>query len=125
MRIIVITALVIFLTSCSTHELNYDDVAESIGYAEQKFRSKGVVALTSSERNEQVKFRIMVKDKISNEKAKELVEEYINSIESRINDKELFNKSYLITFDIKSEKDGNILVNGKREKGTQDIWWQF
>jgi hypothetical protein len=67
----------------------------------------------------------MVKDRITNENAKELAKEFINTLENQIKEKELFKKSYQITFDFKSEKDENILFNGKRDKKTKDIWWQF
>ena len=125
MRAFFITILLIVLTSCSENKLNFDDVVKSQVLAEKEFNNKGYITATASQQNENVKFRIMVKDSINNEKAKELAKEFINIMENQIKDKELFKKSYLITFDFKSEKDGNILFKGKRDKGTEDIWWQF
>lgn len=125
MRVFYIITLLIFLTSCDVNKLNFDEVVKSQIHAEEEFKRKGYITATSSEQNEYVKFRIMVKDRITNENAKELVEEFIKIMENQIEDKDLFNKSYQLTFDLKSEKDGNILFNGKRDKGTKDIWWQF
>ncbi|WMT39686.1 hypothetical protein RE628_20110 [Paenibacillus sp. D2_2] len=125
MRIFMIIVLAIILTSCSQHEMSFDDVVKSQAHAKEAFKRKGYITATASKQNELVKFRIMVIDKITNDNARELAEEFINLMETQIKDKELFNKRYQITFDIKSEKDGNILFNGKRDKGTTDIWWQF
>jgi hypothetical protein len=125
MKVFFIAILLIVLTSCTETKLNFDEIVKSLALAEKEFNNKGYITATASQQNEYVKFQIMVKDRTTNENAKELAEEFINTIENQIKDKELFKKSYLITFDFKSEKDGNILFNGKRDKGTKDIWWQF
>lgn len=52
--------------------------------AENEFKNKGFTTATSSNQDEYVKFRIMIKDTISNENAKELVEGFIGTIENQI-----------------------------------------
>ncbi|MNL08545.1 hypothetical protein D3C87_1292720 [compost metagenome] len=72
-----------------------------------------------------INFRIMVEDRITNEQAKELVFEFYNEIEKGISEIQLFRETYQIKFDIKSGKDGEILYSGQRNKGEDQIWWQF
>ncbi|WP_438350664.1 hypothetical protein ACP8HI_08490 [Paenibacillus sp. FA6] len=125
MRILLICILTVVLTSCSYNDIDYDEVTKAELYAEKLMVKKGVTAVSSSQSNEYIKFRIMTKDTMNNEEAKKIVGEFIDSFESQIKNKEKFRKIYDITFDIKSEKNGNILFNGKRDKGKGELWWQF
>lgn len=125
MRVFLIVALCFLLSSCNERTLDFDDVVHSQVYTEEAFKLKGFVTATSSKQDDVVKFRIMVKDHVTKEDAKALVQDFIDTMETQIHDKELFIKSYRLTFDLKSEKDGEILFQGKRDKGTRDLWWQF
>jgi hypothetical protein len=125
MKVILIILLLIILSSCNKNNVDPNEVIKSLVLAEKHLNNKGFVTASSSESNKYIKFRIMVKDRITNEEAKKVIGEFIGTMESNIKDKELFKDTYYMTFDIKSEKDGNVLFNGKRDKGNIDIWWQF
>jgi hypothetical protein len=125
MKVVLIILLLIILSSCNKNNVDPNEVIKSLVLAEKHLNNKGFVTASSSESNKYIKFRIMVKDRITNEEAKKVIGEFIGTMESNIKDKELFKDTYYMTFDIKSEKDGNVLFNGKRDKGNIDIWWQF
>jgi hypothetical protein len=125
MKVVLIILLLIILSSCNKNNVDPNEVIKSLVLAEKHLNNKGFVTASSSESNKYIKFRIMVKDRITNEEAKKVIGEFIGTMESNIKDKELFKNTYYMTFDIKSEKDGNVLFNGKRDKGNIDIWWQF
>jgi 8-oxo-dGTP pyrophosphatase MutT (NUDIX family) len=127
MRTLIIFCLIFFISSCSNRndDVDFNEIVKAQGYAEQKMREKGVVTATSSQSNDYVKFRLMTPDSLTNDEAKELVQEFITLLEEPIKSKDSFNQEYYLLFDIKSEKDGRILYNGKRDKGNTDLWWQF
>jgi hypothetical protein len=125
MKVVLIILILLVLSSCTKNNVDPNEVIKSLVLAEKHLNNMGFITASSSESNKFIKFRIMVKDKITNEDAKKLIGEFIGTMESNIKDKELFKDTYYMIFDIKSEKDGNILFNGKRDKGNIDIWWQF
>jgi len=56
-----------------------------------------------------INFRILVEDRLTNEQAKSLVFNFFDEIEQGISKKDFFRKIYQINFDIKPEKEGEIL----------------
>jgi hypothetical protein len=121
----ILIIIMLLLTACNAGHLDFNEIAQAQGYAEQKMKEKGIITATSSKSNDYVKFRIMSKDRLNNEDGRQLIDDFINLLEERIGDKDLFNRDYKLTFDIKSGIDGKILYKGKRDKGSKEIWWQF
>jgi hypothetical protein len=107
---------------CNNSNSSLDDVGDALSHAEKTMRDKGLITASSFQPNEYAKFRIMAGNNTSKEEAKQLVEDFIRTFESRLIDKEKFYKTHEIIFDIKSDKDGKILFSGKKD---QEIWWQF
>ncbi|WP_373233085.1 hypothetical protein [Cohnella sp.] len=126
MKYIVLNLLIIsiFLCSfgCTNSNITIDEAGDALGYAEKVMRDKDIITASSYQPNEYAKFRIMAGSNTSKEKAKQLVEEFIQSFENQLKDKEKFYKTHEIIFDIKSSEDGRILYSGKKDK---EIWWQF
>ncbi|MFC5528062.1 hypothetical protein [Cohnella yongneupensis] len=128
-----LTALIILVTLITTgcnkkDEIDFNQLVDSLGKAEKTMNSKELVTTTASSSNSTdgiINFRIMVEDRLTNEQAKGLVFDFYNEIEKGISDINLFRQSYQINFDIKSEKDGEIIYKGQRNKGEEQIWWQF
>ncbi|MFD1135985.1 hypothetical protein [Paenibacillus urinalis] len=112
----------------NNNEIDFNELVDSLVKAEDSMDSKELVTTTvtsSSSSDGIINFRIMVEDRLTNEQAKKLVFDFYDEIERGIKDLNLFRKSYQINFDIKSEKDGEILYKGQRNKGEEQIWWQF
>ncbi|OPA80513.1 hypothetical protein BVG16_07240 [Paenibacillus selenitireducens] len=127
MRTIIILLFCAIITiGCNKQKIDFDEVTNSLNKAEKTMNSKDrIVRIEASPNNETINFRIMVEDRITNEQAKTLVSVFLNEIEKGIQNKDLLRKSYLIKFDIISQKDGAILYKGQRNKGVEEIWWQF
>lgn len=117
-----IILLFLFSTGCNNSNTTIDDAGDALVYAEKVMRDKDIITASSYQPNEYAKFRIMAGNNISKEKAKQLVEEFIQSFENQLTDKEKFYKTHEIIFDIKSSEEGKILYRGKKDK---EIWWQF
>lgn len=127
--VIVFILLFSLITGCNYNkEIDFDQLVDSLIKAEKTMNSEELVittATSSSSSDGMINFRILVEDRITNEEAKELVFDFYDEIERGITDLSLFRKSYQINFDIKSEKDGEIIYKGQRNKGEEQIWWQF
>ena len=123
-----ILILIVFFTvlmGCNKQEHDLDDLGMSLVKAEQFMNKQDlIVATATSLNNNIVKFRIVVDERLSNEQAKELVTEFIETIEDGILNKQLFKETYQIFFDIISGQTG-VIFSGQRNKGEEDIWWQF
>ncbi|OME77200.1 hypothetical protein BK120_27115 [Paenibacillus sp. FSL A5-0031] len=123
---ILLLLLTLVLVGCNEAKPDFDNVSESLVNAERVMNDKDLVITTAtSSQSKIINFRILIKDRINNEQAKGLVNDFFNEIDKNITDLELFKKTYSIKFDIKSQKDGQILYQGKREKEEDQIWWQF
>lgn len=112
MNKIVVIFLLLLLTSCTPPSKSIDihEISKAQGYVEKEMREKGITTVASAQLNEYIKFRIMDKDRITNEEAKQLIGDYITLLNGQMDDKAQFNKDYIILFDIKSERDGRILI---------------
>jgi hypothetical protein len=119
---LLIISIILFSSGCNNSNITIDNVGDALGYAEKVMREKDIVTASSYQPNEYAKFRIMADNSTSKEKAKQLVEDFIQSFETQLTDKEKFYKTNEIIFDIKSSEDGRILYSGKKDK---EIWWQF
>ncbi|WP_256762153.1 hypothetical protein [Cohnella sp. WQ 127256] len=119
---LLIISLFLFSSGCNNSNTTIDDAGEALGYAEKVMRDKNITTASSYQPNGYAKFRIMADENTSKEEAKQLVEEFIQSFENQLTDKEKFYKTHEMIFDIKSSKDGKILYSGKKDK---EIWWQF
>ncbi|XID95007.1 hypothetical protein ACF3MZ_11045 [Paenibacillaceae bacterium WGS1546] len=119
---LLIISLFVFSSGCSNSNITINNAADALGYAEKVMRDKDIITASSYQPNEYAKFRIMAASNTSKEKAKQLVEEFIQSFENQLTDKEKFYKTHEIIFDIKSSEDGRILYSGKKDN---EIWWQF
>lgn len=116
----------IITTGCTQPKIDVDELSAACVKAENTMNEKDLVITTATSSNiETINFRILVEDRLTNEQAKTLVTEFFEEIENGIQDKNLFRKSYLVKFDIKSQKDGEILYKGQRNKGDETIWWQL
>ncbi|MGG3280138.1 hypothetical protein [Paenibacillus solani] len=127
--IVLIILFSLITAGCNNNnEIDFNQLVDSLVKAEKSMNSKELVittATSSSSSDGIINFRVMVEDRLTNEQAKELVFDFYDEIERGITDLNLFRKSYQINFDIKSEKDGEIVYKGQRNKGEEQIWWQF
>ncbi|OIA98737.1 hypothetical protein AK95_16390 [Paenibacillus sp. LC231] len=127
--IVLIILFSLITAGCNNNnEIDFNQLVDSLVKAEKTMNSKELVTTTatsSSSSDGIINFRIMVEDRLTNEQAKELVFDFYDEIERGITDLNLFRKSYQINFDIKSEKDGEIIYKGQRNEGEEQIWWQF
>jgi hypothetical protein len=124
-RIVGSILLFLFLVSCSEKSnVEFSELSDSLVNAEKVMRTNELVVTTaSSSQLNEVKFRIIVEDRITNEEAKELIYKFIETIEEKLSNPIKFKDTYNLFFDITS-KDG-VIYNGKREMGQYELWWQF
>jgi hypothetical protein len=127
MRTILILLFCFIITiGCTKPKIDFGELASATAKAENSMNDKDLVVTTAtSSEKETINIRILVEDRLTNEQAKYLVTEFINKIEKGIQETDLFRKSYLIKFDIMSQKDGEMLYKGQRNKGEETIWWQL
>lgn len=131
MRYLIVLIILFSLVTAGCNkdkEIDFNQLVDSLVKAEKIMNNKELVTTTatsSSSSDGMINFRIMVEDRLTNEQAKELVFDFYDEIERGITDLNLFRKSYQINFDIKSEKDGEIIYKGQRNKDEEQIWWQF
>lgn len=127
MRSLVLLILVsLTLVGCNESKPDFDELTKALVNAEKTMNEKDqVITTATSSQDDIINIRIMVEDRITNEQAKNLVNDFFNEIEKKIKDLDQFNKYFSIKFDIKSQKDGEILYQGKKDKNEEQIWWQF
>ncbi|AWP28087.1 hypothetical protein [Paenibacillus sp. Cedars] len=113
MRYLIVSIILFSLITVgcnNNNEIDFNQLVDSLVKAEKTMNSKELVTTTatsSSSSDGMINIRIMVDDRLTN--AKELVFDFFDEIERGITDLNLFRKSYQINFDIKSEKDGDII----------------
>ncbi|MDK8189251.1 hypothetical protein QP794_04040 [Paenibacillus sp. UMB7766-LJ446] len=127
MRSILILLFCSIITiGCTKPKIDFDELASATAKAEKSMNDKDLVVTTATSSDKKtINIRILVEGRLTNEQAKYVVTEFINEIEKGIQETDLFRKSYLIKFDIMSQKDGEILYKGQRNKGEETIWWQL
>ncbi|GAA0831204.1 hypothetical protein GCM10008915_10840 [Bifidobacterium pullorum subsp. gallinarum] len=118
MRYLIVSIILFSLITVgcnNNNEIDFNQLVDSLVKAEKTMNSKELVTTTatsSSSSDGMINIRIMVEDKVTNEQAKELVFDFFDEIERGITDLNLFRRSYQINFDIKSEKDGDLIYKG-------------
>lgn len=124
-QIIVSIIIFLLLVGCNDRRLDFEEVSDAMGHAEKYMNDNELVTTSASSvlNNQFINFRLVVKDRITNEQAKLLIEELVNDIESNLSDTKIFRNKYDFKFDIKSEKDGEILYKGRLDQ--DQVWWQF
>ncbi|REK76012.1 lipoprotein [Paenibacillus paeoniae] len=120
--------LLIILSGCSNPRSLPTNIGDALSHTKSVMRDQGLVTVGSYSPNEKVKFRIMVSRNITKEEAKRLAEDFIKEFENQLTntdtDIDTFYKDHVVYFDLKSEVDGEILYEGKRES-VEEIWWKF